>query len=143
MIRPLQLGRMLHNWGDCTPIFLPASRSKPLLLGEDVVPLVFVVCTLFILTWGIPNTLIICSLRWLEGWMLYFDFSTIDALLLCCSVYHICMLTLFWDDSRSMMIYDYLVFGHFLILLCDGFFAMIIYFIKLSLYVLYECEWCK
>ena len=62
--------------------------------------------------WEILDTLTICTLRWLEGQMLYFDCSTIDSLLLCYVVYHIFMLMLFWDDSRSMMISSYLVFGH-------------------------------
>ena len=74
-----------------------------------VVPLVFAVCTLSIFdsrdTW---YSFDICTSRQPEGRMLYFDFRTIDALLLCCLVYHICMLMLFWDDSRSM-IFDYLV----------------------------------
>ena len=61
-------------------------------------------------------------------------FSTIDALLLCCSVYHICMLMLFWDDSRSMMISSYRVnWTYVLIMLWDEPYAMVIYFILVSL----------
>ena len=45
-----------------------------MLVGEDVVPLVFVVCTLSILIQELLDTLIvICTLRRPEGQMLYFD----------------------------------------------------------------------
>ena len=45
-----------------------------MLVGEDVVPLLFVVCTLFILIREILVTLIvICILRGPEGHMLYLD----------------------------------------------------------------------
>ena len=65
-----------------------------MLVGEDVVPLVFAVCTLFILIREILDTLIL-YLMMTRGLDVILGFSTIDALLLCCSVYHICMLMLF------------------------------------------------
>ena len=64
-------------------------------------------------------------------------FSTIDALLLCCSIYHIFMLMLFWDDCRSMTIYGFRVYWtYLLIMIWDEFYAMVIYFILVSLRLL-------
>ena len=65
-----------------------------MLVGEDVVPLVFVVCTLSILIREILDTPIL-YLMMTRGSDVILGFSTIDALLLCYLVYHIFMLTLF------------------------------------------------
>ena len=63
-----------------------------MLVGEDVVSLMFAVCVLSILIREILDTLIILYLMLTRGSDVIFGFSTIDSFLLYCSVYHICML---------------------------------------------------
>ena len=73
-------------------------------------------------------------------------FSIMNSILLCYAFYHIFMLMLFWDDSRSMRISDYLdiwCIGH-IGGLCDVMDLMLWLFTWFSsLYALWKHEWCK
>ena len=67
----------------------------------------------------------------------YTWFSIIEALLLCCSVYHIACWCYF-EMTRSMTIPDYRVYWtHLWMMIWDEFYAMAIYFILVSLHFLW------
>ena len=110
-----------------------SSQDARLLPRELVVPLMFVVCTLSLLIQEILDTLIL-YLMMTRGSDVILGFSTIDALLLYCSAYHICMLMPFWDDNRSMRISSYMIYWTWLLFMLGArFYVINIYFILVSL----------